>query len=175
MKMRSTLQLESHSSIWAVGDILDFPEGKRAVKANGQFSVLIPNLLAFLRDRNATLTKTYTPSPENIVLTSGAVRMLYSGFCGTLIVDADDVLEPTGGWDWIPRPVVGSYYNLGLDHQALVGQTPDGRTLQEYDGFPLKKMVAPWKYLTYLYPRVSYYDSLHDSTILSNIGAHKNS
>jgi NADH dehydrogenase FAD-containing subunit len=51
VKVRPTLQLESHPSIWAVGDILDFPEGKRAIKANGQFSVLIPNLLAFLRDR----------------------------------------------------------------------------------------------------------------------------
>jgi hypothetical protein len=73
--MQPTLQLESHSSIWAVGDILDFPEGKRAAKAKGQFSVLIPNLLAFLRDRDARLTKKYTPSPENIILTNGAVRL----------------------------------------------------------------------------------------------------
>jgi len=74
VKMRPTLQLESHPSIWAVGDILDFPEGKRAAKMKGQFNVLIPNLLAFLRDRNARLAKKYTPSAENIVLTSGAVR-----------------------------------------------------------------------------------------------------
>jgi hypothetical protein len=73
--MQLTLQLESHSSIWAVGDILDFPEGKRAAKAKGQFAVLIPNLLVFLRDRNARLTKKYTPSPENIILTNGAVRL----------------------------------------------------------------------------------------------------
>lgn len=76
MKIQPTLQLESHPSIWAVGDILDFPEGKRATKATGHFSVLIPNLLAFLQDKNAILTKKYTPSPENIVLTNGAVRLV---------------------------------------------------------------------------------------------------
>ena len=73
--MQLTLQLKSHSSIWAVGDILDFPEGKRAVKVKGQFAMLIPNLLVFLRDRNARLMKKYTPSPENIILTNGAVRL----------------------------------------------------------------------------------------------------
>ena len=76
MKVRPTLQLESHSSIWAVGDILDFAEGKRATKAQGHFNVLVPNLLAFLRHRNAKL-KTYTPTPENIVLTNGAVRVSF--------------------------------------------------------------------------------------------------
>ena len=76
--MQPTLQLESHSSIWAIGDILDFPEGKRASKVKGQLNVLIPNLLVFLRDRNATLAKKYTPSPENIALTIGAVRPLFS-------------------------------------------------------------------------------------------------
>lgn len=77
MKVRPTLQVESHPSIWAVGDILNFPEGKRAAKARRQFNVLIPNLLAFLQDRNARLTKVYAPSPENIVLTSGAVRIFF--------------------------------------------------------------------------------------------------
>jgi len=88
--MRPTLQLESHPSIWAVGDILDFPEGKRAAKAKAQFGVLIPNLLTFLRDKDAKLTKAYTSSPENIVLTTGAVSILFlstRGVCGTLIVN----------------------------------------------------------------------------------------
>lgn len=75
--MQPTLQLESHPSIWAVGDILNFPEGKRAAKAKAQFGVLIPNLLTFLRDKDAKLTKVYTSSPENIVLTSGAVRIFF--------------------------------------------------------------------------------------------------
>jgi hypothetical protein len=85
--MQPTLQLESHTSIWAVGDILDFPEGKRATKAKGQFNVLIPNLLVFLRDRNAGLTKKYTPGPENIVLTIGAVRLFLFRFRAVLITD----------------------------------------------------------------------------------------
>ena len=139
MKVRPTLQLESHPSIWAVGDILDFPEGKRAAKTRGQFNVLIPNLLVFLRDKNAKLTKVYTSSPENIVLTNGAVRIFSRstrGVFGTSIINY--VFEPTGRRNRILRPVVGRDYNLGLDHQALVGQTLDGRTLQEHDGFPLK-------------------------------------
>jgi len=82
--MQPTLQLKSYSSIWAVGDIVDFPEGKRASKAKGQFNVLIPNLLAFLRDRNVRLTKKYTPSPENIVLTNGAVRFFF--FCFLVVL-----------------------------------------------------------------------------------------
>ena len=136
--MRPTLQLESHSSVWAVGDILDFPEGKRATKAKGHFSVLIPNLLAFLRDNNAKLTKVYTPSPENIVLTNGAVRIFICStrrICGTLMTS----LKPTGRRNRVFWPAMGHNHNLGLDYQALVGQTLDGRTLQEYDGFPLKK------------------------------------
>ena len=122
--MRPTLQLESHSSIWAIGDILDFSEGKRATKARGQISVLVPKLLAFLRDKDARLTKVYTPSPETIVLTNGAVRILFHFTRGSLI--ADDVLESIGRRNRIPRPVVGSNHNLGLDHQALGGRPLDG-------------------------------------------------
>ena len=127
MKVQPTLQLESHPSIWAVGDILDFLEGKRATKAKRQLNVLIPNLLLFLRDRNARLTKEYTPSPENIVLTNGAVGSSSSvslWFCGVLI--GDDVLGPIERRNRILRPAMGSDYNLGLDHQALVSQNPDG-------------------------------------------------
>jgi NADH dehydrogenase FAD-containing subunit len=74
VRVLPTLQLVSHPSIWAIGDILDFPEGKRASNTRGQLSVLVPNLLVFLRDTNAKLRKKYTPSAENIVLTNGAVR-----------------------------------------------------------------------------------------------------
>ena len=80
VKMRPTLQLESHSSIWIVGDILDFPEGKRT-KATGQPNVFIPNLLVFLRDRNTRFAKRYIPSPESIVLMSGVVHL----FCHFLV------------------------------------------------------------------------------------------
>ena len=102
MKVQPTLQLESHPSIWAVGDILDFPEGKRVIKARGQISVLIPNLLLFLRDRNAKLTKKYTPSPENIVLTCGAVRLfslVYVYFHGTLTDDTIPLIYRKEGSD----------------------------------------------------------------------------
>ena len=81
VKMRPTLQLESHSSIWVVGDILDFPEGKRT-KATGQSNVFIPNLLVFLRDRNTRFAKRRIPSPERIVLMSGVVHL----FCHFLVV-----------------------------------------------------------------------------------------
>lgn len=103
MKMQPTLQLESYPSIWAVGDILDFPEGKRATKAPGQLNVLIPNLLVFLRDRNARLTKKYTPSPENIVLTNGAVCLFLFRFCGALIVDDIPWTYREGGSHTSPR------------------------------------------------------------------------
>jgi len=91
VKVQPTLQLESYSSIWAVGDILDFPEGKRAAKAKRQLDVLIPNLLLFLRDRNAKLTRKYTQSPENIVLTCGAVRLFSLAFLCYCALIGDNV------------------------------------------------------------------------------------
>lgn len=80
--MRPTLQLEPHSSILAVGDVLDFPEGKKTTKATGQSNVFIPNLLVFLRDRNTIFVKRYIPSPESIVLMNGVVHL----FCHFLMV-----------------------------------------------------------------------------------------
>jgi len=111
------------------------------MKAKGQLNVLIPNLLSFLRDRKAKFTKKYTPSHENIVLTCGSVRLfslVFSCFYGRL---AMTFLGPIGRRNRIPRPVMGSDHNLRLDHQTLVSQTPDGRTLQADVGFPLNSNV----------------------------------
>ena len=45
------------------------------MKAKGQLNVLIPNLLASLREKDAKLPKKYTPGAENILLTTGAVSL----------------------------------------------------------------------------------------------------
>lgn len=78
----------------------------------------------------------YTSSPENIILTNGAVRLFFHILLGVLIPDG--VLGSTGRRDWILWPVMGPDYHLGLDHETLVGQILDGRTLQEHVGLPSK-------------------------------------
>jgi len=69
---------------------------------------------------------------------------------------------------------MGSDHNLGLDHQALAGQTPDGRTLQEHDGFPLRYERRSIEFSRIVV--ISTNDrrnSLYESTISSELRTHK--
>lgn len=68
VKVRPTLQLESHADIFAVGDIVDFPEQKQALKAQAHAAIVAANILAFFR---GGALKDYKGTTNIIVLPIG--------------------------------------------------------------------------------------------------------
>ncbi|KAG2155574.1 hypothetical protein DEU56DRAFT_768083 [Suillus clintonianus] len=81
VKIHPTLQLPNHPSIFALGDIIDFPEQKQAAKLRGHVSTTVANVVSFLN--GAAPTAKYTGSPEMIVITNGRKGgMGYFGFFG---------------------------------------------------------------------------------------------
>jgi NADH dehydrogenase FAD-containing subunit len=77
VKIRPTLQLESYPSIFAIGDIIDYPEGKRAIKGNGHIAVVIRNVISYLKDPSRPLKKEYRGSLEAAVFTNGRVSVFF--------------------------------------------------------------------------------------------------
>ena len=73
VKVLPTLQLKSHPSIFAMGDILDWEEQKQLFKANGHSSVITANLLSLLS--GAEPQKIYKTGPEMILITTGKVSL----------------------------------------------------------------------------------------------------
>jgi len=71
VKVLPTLQLKSHPSIFAMGDILDWPEQKQFFKASGHSSVITANLMSVLEGSEPQ--KHYKTGPEMILLTTGKV------------------------------------------------------------------------------------------------------
>ena len=59
--------------MFAVGDIIDLPEQKQAMKAMGHASVAAANVVSFVQDR--PLKKAYKGSPEMILIPLGKVRL----------------------------------------------------------------------------------------------------
>ena len=68
------LQVFGHPSVFAAGDIIDWPEEKQFGKTVGQAAVVAANIISYLM--NKPLTKEYTGGPEAIILTNGKVRPL---------------------------------------------------------------------------------------------------
>ena len=71
VKVLPTLQLKSHPSIFAIGDILDWDEQKQLFKANGHSSVVTANILSQLGGSEPR--KDYKTGPEMILITNGKV------------------------------------------------------------------------------------------------------
>lgn len=69
VKVLPTLQLLSHPSIFALGDIIDWNEQKQAFKSQSHGSVIIANILSLLSSSEAR--KKYKTGPEVIILTNG--------------------------------------------------------------------------------------------------------
>jgi NADH dehydrogenase FAD-containing subunit len=69
VKVKPTLQVEGFEDVFALGDIIDWKEQKQAAKAGNHAAVVAANVLSLLEGN--TLVKSYTGSPELIVITNG--------------------------------------------------------------------------------------------------------
>lgn len=73
VKIKPTLELQNHPGVFAVGDIIDFPEQKQAGKVMSHGGVVQANLTSFLEGKPQTsLYK--GPFAEAIVIPVGEVR-----------------------------------------------------------------------------------------------------
>ena len=71
IKVTATFQLESHTNIYAIGDLIDWSEQKQAAKAPKHAEIAAANILSQLNGGAAT--KKYTGQPELIIITNGKV------------------------------------------------------------------------------------------------------
>ena len=85
VKVLSTLQLKSHPSIFAVGDIIDWNEQKQAAKTAGHASTIVANVLNLLGGSKPQ--KQYKSGPEMILITNGRVSLDYFPFDKARVID----------------------------------------------------------------------------------------
>jgi len=71
VKVLPTLQLPSHQSIFALGDIMDWKEQKQFFKTSGHSSTITANILSILGGSKPA--KQYKTGPEMILVTNGRV------------------------------------------------------------------------------------------------------
>lgn len=72
VKINATMQLQSYPSIFALGDVIDFPEQKQVTKYPGHVEVVTANILSMLDGMKPT--KDYKGTMELIFITNGRVR-----------------------------------------------------------------------------------------------------
>ncbi|KAF9521810.1 hypothetical protein CPB83DRAFT_865217 [Crepidotus variabilis] len=84
IKVHSTLQVKSHPNIFALGDIVDWPEVKTLSKITfGQSAVVIGNVSSFIKGK--TLKKIYKGTSEVLAVSNGSnAGASYIGFLGGL-------------------------------------------------------------------------------------------
>lgn len=70
IKVKSTLQLPDHPDIFAMGDILDLPEQKGAIKAGNHATLVAANIVSYLAGRQL---KAYAQGKEVILVCNGKV------------------------------------------------------------------------------------------------------
>ena len=71
IKVTPTFQLESHTNIYAIGDVTDLAEQKQAAKAPKHAEIAAANILSQLNGGPAN--KKYAAQPELIIVTNGKV------------------------------------------------------------------------------------------------------
>lgn len=74
IKVTPTFQLETHTNIYAIGDVTDWSEQKQAAKAAKHAPIAAANILSQLNGGSAS--KKYTGEPELIIITNGKVSGL---------------------------------------------------------------------------------------------------
>ncbi|KAI0274994.1 FAD/NAD-P-binding domain-containing protein [Gloeopeniophorella convolvens] len=74
IRVKPTLELESFSGVFAIGDAVSWVEIKNVLRARGHGDVVATNVLAYL---NGTTSKTYKGKVEVIVVTNGRERGVF--------------------------------------------------------------------------------------------------
>ena len=74
VRIRPTMQLVDYPNIFALGDVIDFPEQKQLAKVAGHLNVIAPNVLSVLQGEEPK--KVYKGGFEAIFITLGQVRCL---------------------------------------------------------------------------------------------------
>ncbi|EKM54713.1 uncharacterized protein PHACADRAFT_185597 [Phanerochaete carnosa HHB-10118-sp] len=69
VKVKPTLELQSHPGVYAAGDIIDWRQQKQAGKTGGYASIIAPNIVSFLKGQPQE--KVYKGTSEKIVITFG--------------------------------------------------------------------------------------------------------
>jgi apoptosis-inducing factor 2 len=72
VKIENTFQLPGHPDIFALGDIIEWPEQKQAAKTHGQAEIVVANVLSVLESKQPK--SVYKGSTEMILITNGKVR-----------------------------------------------------------------------------------------------------
>ncbi|CAL1709321.1 unnamed protein product [Somion occarium] len=80
VKVKPTLEVVNHPSVFALGDIIDWPEQKQAAKTKAHADVVAANIQSYLTGQ--PLSKVYKGSPEMIVVPLG--KSGGSGYLGIL-------------------------------------------------------------------------------------------
>ena len=73
--MLPSLQLQSHPSMFALGDITDLQEAKQFQKTAGHASVVVPNVLSYLEGEE--LKQQCKPGREIIMISNGRVSFFW--------------------------------------------------------------------------------------------------
>ena len=76
VRIQPTMQLVAYPNIFALGDVVDFPEQKQVAKYPGHASVVAPNVLSVLSGTEPK--KVYKGGFEAIFITLGQVRNLFA-------------------------------------------------------------------------------------------------
>lgn len=94
IKIRPTFQLESHSNVYAIGDVTNLAEQKQATKAPKHAQIAAANILAQLG--GGVAKKTYSGQPELIIITNGKVGYCSSYFGLFFLSDVSSPLQKRG-------------------------------------------------------------------------------
>jgi len=78
IKVKPTLQLESHPNIYAIGDVIDWTEQKQVAKTPKHAQIAAANIFSQLSGGAAN--KKYAGQPELIVITNGKVGRYHRNY-----------------------------------------------------------------------------------------------